>query len=329
MSRTKQAIVVALSCVLSTSACARPPAYTDPDKAGPDFAVQGEYEGMIQTDSGPQKHGVQVIARGEGAFHAVAYEGGLPGAGWNKKRSESDCADGRRTGEVVRFEGKNGVTAVIADGVMTIKDASGNTLGTLKKVTRKSPTLGAKPPAGAVVLFDGKTAERFRGGRMTEDGLLKEGAVSHETFGDATIHVEFRIPFTPTGEAQGRGNSGCYVQGRYEIQILDSFGLEGRDNDCGGIYQIARPAVNMSFPPLSWQTFDVDFTAARFEGDKKVKNARITVRHNGVVIHDDLELPDATPGGTMTGEGPEPGPLYLQNHGDPVRFRNIWVLPKK
>ena len=84
----------------------------------------------------------------------------------------------------------------------------------------------------------------------------------------------------------------------------------------------------MAFPPLSWQTYDIDFTAAKYEDGKKVKNARATVRHNGVVIHDDVELPTDTPGGTMK-EIDAPGPLFLQNHGNPVRFRNIWVLPKQ
>ncbi|MBN2022213.1 MAG: DUF1080 domain-containing protein [Pirellulales bacterium] len=327
MSATKTVLVVLILCVLPTLACGRPTAYTDPKDAGPAFAIQGEYEGTISTDSGEEKSGVQVIARGDDAFHAVAYKGGLPGAGWNKK--DKGEADGKLVDGVVHFKAPNNkVEAFLADGVLTVKNGEGETIGTLKKVTRESPTLGAKPPAGAVVLFDGTSADAFDNGRMTEDKLLKEGVVSKQTFGDATIHVEFYTPFVPGGAEQGRGNSGCYVQGRYEIQILDSFGLEGLDNECGGIYQIARPAVNMCLPPLSWQTYDIDFTAAKYEDGKKVNNARITIRHNGVVIHDDLELEHGTPGGTMD-EGPEPGPLFLQDHGDPVRFRNIWVVPKK
>lgn len=302
------------------------PTFTDPAKAGPDFAVQGEYVGAVKTDSGDQKYGSQVVARGDGKFHLVGYRGGLPGDGWDKM--DKTEADAKTEDGKVCFNVPNSDTkGVIADGVITIKTPAGDTIGTLKKVQRKSPTLGEKPPAGAVVLFDGTTADKFEGGKMTKDGLLQEGAVSKEKFGSAKIHLEFRTPFMPADEGQHRGNSGCYVQGRYEIQILDSFGLEGKEDECGGLYKVAPPAVNMAFPPLSWQTYDIDFTAAQYEGGKKVKNARITVRQNGVVIQDNAELPQETPGGTMK-DVAEPGPLFLQNHGNPVRFRNIWVLPK-
>jgi len=211
---------------------------------------------------------------------------------------------------------------------MTIKNKDGATIGTLKKVLRQSPTQGAKPPANAVVLFDGTNADGFNGGRMTPDGLLMEGDTSKQKFQSFTIHLEFRTPFQPYARGQGRGNSGFYAQGRYEVQILDSFGLEGVDDECGGIYKVGRPAVNMCLPPLSWQTYDVDFTAAEFKDGKKVNSARMTVRHNGVEIHKDLEIPFATTAAPVR-EGPEPGPIYLQNHGNPVRFRNIWLVEKK
>ena len=131
----------------------------------------------------------------------------------------------------------------------------------------------------------------------------------------------------PTARGQARGNSGVYLQGRYEVQVLDSFGLAGEDNECGGIYQVSRPRVNMTLPPLQWQTYDIDFTAARFDSaGEKTANARLTVRHNGVLIHDDLELPGTTGGGDP--EGPEPGALHLQDHWNPVFYRNVWVLPR-
>ena len=130
----------------------------------------------------------------------------------------------------------------------------------------------------------------------------------------------------PQSSGQGRGNSGVYVQSRYEVQVLDSFGLERKDNECGGIYQVSNPKVNMCFPPLAWQTYDIDFTAAKWDGDKKVAPAKITVVHNGVPIHKDLELPKHTPGRHK--EGPEPDALFLQDHSNPVVFRNVWVMKK-
>lgn len=316
--------VFLLVLVVAVTAADRPAAFTDPAKAGPDFRVQGEYVGGVQTDEGRLKIGVQITALGEGEFRAVAYRGGLPGAGWDG--SERISAEGKTQGGQTVFKAEEG-GAVVRDEVLTVRDASGNTMGTLKKVQRKSPTLGAEPPAGAVVLFDGTSAEGFRGGRMTDDGLLMEGATSKQTFQSFRLHLEFRTPFMPRARGQGRGNSGFYAQGRYEVQILDSFGLEGRDNECGGIYSVAPPRVNMCLPPLSWQTYDVEFTAAEYREGNKVNDARMTVRHNGVLIHENQKVPHATTAAPL-GEGPQPGPVFLQNHGNPVRFRNIWVVAK-
>ena len=201
----------------------------------------------------------------------------------------------------------------------------------LKRVERQSETLGAKPPEGAVVLFDGtaQSLDKHWGpnAMVDNDGFLTQGVTSTDKFGDFTAHLEFRLPYMPEARGQARGNSGFYLQGRYEVQMLDSFGLEGLDNECGGIYKVAKPDVNMCFPPLAWQTYDVDFTAAKVDDAGKVtKPAHAVVKHNGVVIHDrDLVL---TPGGVLDAETKDPGPVFLQNHGNPVRYRNIWVVAK-
>ena len=203
---------------------------------------------------------------------------------------------------------------------------AGNKVGSLTKILRESKTLGMEPPKGASVLFDGANADQFEGGKIVDSKYLGVGCKSTERFQSHRLHLEFQTPFQPSDSGQGRGNSGVYIQGRYELQVLDSFGLLGENNECGGIYQIANPRLNMCYPPLSWQTYDIVFKAAKFDNDgKKTKNARVTIHHNGVLIHDDLELPRGTPGG-VSDEVPEPGPLYLQDHSNPVRFRNIWVV---
>jgi hypothetical protein len=304
------------------------PTYTDPEKTDKDFAFQGEYSGKIKDDQGNEQNvGVQVIALGGGKFHAVGYPGGLPGDGWNKQ--EKIEADGELKDGAVVFE-KEGGKGVVKDGTLTISAAE-QELGKLSKIARSSPTLGKKPPEGAVVLFDGKSADAFQGGKVGEDGLLLEGSTSKQKFGSYKLHIEFRIPYQPEDRGQGRGNSGIYMQGRYEVQMLDSFGLEGKNNECGGLYSVKDCDVNMCLPPLAWQTYDIDYTAAKYDdAGKATSPAKITVEHNGVVIHKDVDLP--TDRGTTAAPvkpGPEPGPIYLQNHGNPVRYRNIWLVEKK
>jgi len=302
----------------------KPDAFLDPEKAGPDFAVQGEYVGKID---GKADLGAQVVALGDGKFDVYFLAGGLPGAGWDKK--------GRVKAAAVRDGDK---TTVTGDYTGTIQGSklSGKTKEgvefTLTRTERKSPTIGKQPPAGAVVLFDGSKADAWDGGKVVDDRdgkLLNNGVTTKQAFKDYAAHLEFRTPFQPKGRGQGRGNSGFYQQNRYEVQVLDSFGLTGENNECGGVYTVAKPSVNMCLPPLTWQTYDVEFKAARFdETGKKIANARLTVYHNGVKIHDDIEITKNT-GGQDTTEKDTPGKLHLQNHGDPVFFRNVWVVEKK
>ncbi len=334
--RNVTAIILIQFCLVATAArltAAEPKAvaFTDPERAGIDYKLQGEYVGELDSNEGNRKIGIQVVALGDGKFRAVGYVGGLPGDGWSRG-DEKHSGDGELKNGQVQFHpddpnASESATAILKDGKIAILDDQ-RTIAELKKVERKSPTLGARPPKGAIVLFDGSNTEAWENGKLVEKNLLgSTGALSKQKFGDELLHAEFRTPFMPTARGQGRGNSGVYVQGRYECQVLDSFGLEGEDNECGGIYSIAKPAVNMCFPPLSWQTYDIDFTAARYdEKGNKTKNARVTIKHNGVVIHKDLELPHGTPG--HDAEGPEPDAVFLQDHGNPVAFRNIWVVEK-
>ncbi len=312
---------------LSSRVSAKGPAVTDPAKADADFAFQGEYAGEVPAPDGKKNVGVQVIALGGGKFHAVAYPGGLPGAGWSGE--EKIEADGALKDGAAVFSSDAG-TGTIRNGELSVVDKNGNPIATFRKIVRTSSTLGAAPPAGAVVLFDGQNADGWQNGRV-EEGLLVQGTTTKAKFGSHKLHLEFRLPYQPEDRGQGRGNSGIYLQGRYECQMLDSFGLSGEHNECGGIYSVKKPDVNMCFPPLAWQTYDIDYTAARYDAaGKLVASPRVTIQHNGVVIHKDVELPgDRVTTAAPSKVGPEPGPIYLQDHGNPVRYRNIWIVESK
>jgi hypothetical protein len=198
---------------------------------------------------------------------------------------------------------------------------------------------GTKPPPGATVLFDGKDFSQWvkRDGKSEVKWTLKDGVmegvrghgdiVTKDKFdGKFKLHVEFRVPYEPDGNGQDRGNSGVYVQGRYEVQILDSYGLKSQKNDCGAIYGVAAPKVNACKAPTVWQTYDIEFAAPKFENGKKTEPARMTVHHNGVKIHDDAPITvDNTTSG-LGGDASKPGPIMLQDHGHPVQFRNVWLL---
>ena len=286
------------------------PVWTDPEvaaKENPDFLVQGEYENETGDTA------FQVVALGHGQFHASIYQGGLPGAGWDRS-------------EIRQERGDAAAIEKLLDGA--------------KRVERISPTLGQKPPEGAIVLFDGSNVDAWKGGKMT-DGLLESGSETKAVFGDFQLHVEFRLPFKPETApgSQDRGNSGIYTHNRYETQVLDSFGLDydlkswkqkppsDPKQWCGCLYKFKLADTNMCLPPLAWQTYDIHFTAAKFDGDKKTENARITVFQNGVRIHDEVELPKGTGAGGGRKEIPE-GPIVLQGHGNPVRYRNLWIVKK-
>jgi hypothetical protein len=265
---------------------------------------------------------VQVIARGGGHFDAVRYLGGLPGAGWDGETKTE--MTGELQGGTLTLTGDQ-LTILSDDGQLAkAYDSQGRLLGELNKTWRQSPTLGKSPPANATVLFDGGSTENLEGAKVTEEGLLEVGATTRMPVEDFRLHLEFRLPYMPHAGGQGRGNSGVYIQRRYEVQILDSFGLEGAYNECGALYRQQPPDVNMCLPPLAWQTYDIWFTAARFDDQgQKTANARITVLQNGVPIHSNRELANKTGAGRP--EGPEPLPILFQNHSNPVHFRNLWI----
>jgi hypothetical protein len=322
--------------------------WTDPTDATlpADFKIQGEYAG---TCSKGVPLGCQVIALGNNQFQAVLLPGGLPGNGWDGKHkillAGSDGtlkpADGKRkylAGPAEEFSatstfppaGQKSATAAVKDNVFK-GEIDGAATFALQRVERKSPTLGAKPPEGAIVLFDGTNANEWTKGRVdTAGGILNTDGgdiLTKRKFNNYTLHLEFMLPYRPDARGQGRGNSGLYHVDHYETQVLDSFGLDGKNNECGGIYTKAEPLVNMCLPPLTWQTYDAEFTNSVVENGKKVKNARLTLRHNGVVIHDNLEINGPTGGSRSEPEG-TPGPIKLQGHGNPLQYRNIWIVEK-
>jgi hypothetical protein len=293
--------------------------FIDPAAAGADFRIQGEYLGRIGKDS---QHGAQLVALGDGKFEGALYSKGLPGGGWDRTKIAltGETRDGGVALSGVNFTGRieSGRLTGTLDGVPV----------DMRRIERQSPTLNARPPQGAIVLFDGTNVDQWVGGRIQEGNLLAVGTRTKRTFKDYALHVEFRTPYQPFDRGQGRGNSGLYLNDQYEFQILDSFGLAGENNECGGYYSMAKPRLNMCLPPLSWQTYDVEFSMARFDAaGNRTRPAVATVRLNGVVIHDRYEIPKFNGGGGLMDES-QPGAIYFQDHGNPVHFRNIWIVER-
>jgi hypothetical protein len=201
----------------------------------------------------------------------------------------------------------------------------------------------AKPPRGAIVLFDGKELSKWvsRDGKsparweITPDGAMqvKPGTgdiMTRDEFGSFQLHIEFNIPPMPQASGQGRGNSGVYLHGLYEIQVLDSYQNETyAKGGCAAIYGIKDPDKNMAKPPGQWQTYDITFIAPKFDdAGNVIANPRVTVRWNGVLVHDNVEIPHITAGG-IGDRMRKTGPILLQDHGNPVKYRNIWIRPLK
>ncbi|MFT7461760.1 MAG: hypothetical protein ACI9EF_000094 [Pseudohongiellaceae bacterium] len=194
-------------------------------------------------------------------------------------------------------------------------------------------------PSDALVLFDGTDLAAWENGTGPAGWDIVGGAAqvnstgdiqTREQFGDVQLHIEWASPSDGASESQGRGNSGVFFMGRYEIQVLDSF--ENRtysDGQAAAMYGQYPPAVNASRGPGEWQTYDIVFRAPRFDGDTLLSPAAVTVIHNGVVVHHDRQFIGQTAHKRVASYEPhdDTGPIRLQDHGNPVRYRNIWVRP--
>ena len=298
----------------------------------------GNWSGMLTTQSGKQEAHAIIIASKTG--FDITFRKSL-----NPRDEALAVATGLVKGDkLIVSSGVRGVEGMIQGGEFT-GSLTGENSGSfvLGKVPFKpSETLGKKAPEGAVVLFDGndlsawesrKVPDEAIRWKLTDDGAVevvslvdgkkaKQDIKTKDVFGDYHLHLEFNLFHKPAAKGQGRSNSGIFHHGIYETQILDSFGHNVAYNDCGGIYKIREPDVNAGYPGGVWQTYDIDLKAPRYDANgKRTDDARMTVRLNGVLIHDDVPV-------VKNGKEPAEGPIILQDHGSPVRYRNIWIVKK-
>lgn len=335
----------------------------DAPAIGIELKLQGEYVGK----EGDKPVGVQVAARGNKSFHALILEGGLPGEGWDGGRygllESGPLVDGR-----VEFRSPDdeNSSAVLNENGLTLKRGDRKTL--LKRVERQSATLGLQPPTSAIVLFGGAkpNMDAFEERKDIEgltmptmfEGSMMAGAVTKRKFRDYTLHVEFMTGWEPQNIPWRRADAGIYMLSRYEVAIGDSFGfdfdLSGATSPnrpklmsdkmksslfpavkgssaprvCGSVFTYPSKAPNACFPPLVWQTLDIDFQAPRFDDKgKKTSKAVISVKLNGHQTVDKLEVNGPTPHGF---KGPETadGPIWFEAFGRRVLYRNIWVVER-
>jgi hypothetical protein len=325
----------------------------------PDFAIQGEYVG---TSEDGEVYGLQIVATGRedhGEFLGTLFEGtcsppeecGLPGLGQYEDTTILCHFAGGWLGDKVYLGMGEGPYEISIQGAKAeLFDATPRRgrVVEMRKLDRKGQTLGAKPPAGAVVLFDGTSSESWLNGTVEAGLLIGVDLRSKELFGDYRIHLEFRTLYVPSERAyelmdlasesqSGRAkllksNGGIWHHGRHQVLIRDSFGYyhrrecDGEVTDTGAIDGVAEPKLNACLPPLVWQTYDADFRAPRLDDDGKViEPARITVRINGSIVQKDHELKSLDYDASKRSDKVALGPIYLQsNH--PIAYANIWVV---
>jgi hypothetical protein len=296
--------------------------------AGP---FMGEYEGTFHADSKVALKAVgKVVDEGNNNLRVVLYTA----AETPIDQGAYVEISGQVAGAELTLSGRSGGygwKGEIKDGTLTAKTEYGQYFE-MKKIESKSPRAGAKPTENAVVLlaYEPGKAPDMSNWTNTAWVALPDGSMqiapgkganrTKQQFGDIKqLHIEFWLPLEPAARGQGRANSGVYLADTYEVQVLDSFGLVETSGDCGGIYNVARPRVNASLPPETWQTYDITFRAPRMDASGKVTELpRITVIHNGVKIHDSLEIPMA--------RHRAKGALQLQDHGHKIQFRNVWLV---
>ncbi|MEO7036496.1 MAG: DUF1080 domain-containing protein [Polyangiaceae bacterium] len=282
------------------------------------------------------------VSNGGASAGTTAIVGGAPGGGDASGGAASGgTASGGASGAAGGVVGSSGSAAGGAfAGSAGVSSGAGGVAGS---AGFSGMLGGAAGGAGAgndkpkVVLFDGQDLSlwKSRNGGGNAPWTVMDGAfivvpnsgdiATREAFGDIQLHVEFWIPKTPTtNDEQDRGNSGIYLQGRYEVQVLDSYmhPLDGA-NDCGAIYELKNADVNASLPPENWQTYEITFLAPRWSGQTKTANAKISVIWNGQQAQKDIEVPAPTKLGDA--EAPGDAPLRLQDHGHTVRYRNLWL----
>ncbi len=289
-----------------------------------DFILMGEFVGEIEIDGKSETLAIQIRPIGNNRFEAISYYGGLPGQA--DHRTEWNTMIGQRFEDFLVLSGGPNAIFVETERCRLV-NREGTQVGSLNRVRRESQTMGAAAPPEAMIVFDGTGIENLVHASMTDDGLLKQGADLKMLIQDFDMHLEFRLPFLPEAVDQARANSGVYIMSRYECQILDSFAQQIAFNGCGSIYRFRAPDLNMCLPPMVWQTYDLRFTAARWATDgTKLRDARLSTWLNGVLVQDDISLPDKT--GHGQAEAVTLLPTKLQDHDNEVRFRNIWVVDR-